>query len=375
MLRQLGPMSVARFMRSYWQRQPVLIEAALPSFVAPISREQLFEWAGSNEVESRLVTSFSNRWKVKLGPIARLPSVQRAGWTLLVQGVDLLDDSARALLSRFRFLPDARLDDLMVSYASDGGGVGPHVDSYDVFLLQAQGRRRWRISRQADFDFQPGLPLRLLKDFRPEHEWVLGPGDMLYLPPGIAHEGSAVGPDCMTFSIGFRAPSFNELMEPWFADFAEHSELAGRYTDRGAEPVRHPARLPDSMTARVHARLLRSRPARPDTERFLLSHLSDPKPRVVFEPPRSPLSAQQFHATALRRGVRLDRRTRLLYARGGVAINGDWSALAPSTGRLLHRLGDRRALAGNDLRPVDRETFGFLHAWYCAGWIHLGPSG
>lgn len=375
MLRQLGSLTVARFMRDHWQRRPVLLKSALPDLAAPVSRERLFEWARDDEVESRLVTSFSGRWNVQSGPIARLPSVERAGWTLLVQGVDLLDDSARALLSRFRFLPDARLDDLMVSYASAGGGVGPHVDSYDVFLLQARGRRRWRISRQADLELQPGLPLRLLRNFRPEQEWVLGPGDMLYLPPGIAHEGTAVGPDCMTYSIGFRAPNVHDLLEPWFASFVEHHDKTTRYTDPGAEPVRHPARLPAAMTERVHAALVRARPARRDTERFLLSHLSDPKPQVIFEPRRRPLSVGAFERAALRKGVHLDRRTRLLYSRSGIAVNGDFSPLTPSATPALRQLGDRRALAGTDLRMDDRETFGFLYAWYCDGWIHLGSSG
>ncbi|MGH6622329.1 MAG: cupin domain-containing protein, partial [Burkholderiaceae bacterium] len=167
-------------MRDYWQRRPILLSAALPRFETPISREQLFAWAADEDVDSRLVTNVAGRWNVQHGPLARLPALARPGWTLLVQGVDLLDDAARALLSRFRFLPDARLDDLMVSYASDGGGVGPHVDSYDVFLLQAHGRRRWRISRQTDLQLRPGLPLRVLANFRPEQEWVLEAGDMLY---------------------------------------------------------------------------------------------------------------------------------------------------------------------------------------------------
>ena len=138
-----------------------------------------------------------------------LPAVTRKAWTLLVQA-DLHVDAARALLDRFRFIPDARLDDLMISYATDGGGVGPHFDSYDVFLLQVEGRRRWRVGAQKDLSLQPDVPLKILENFEPSDEWVLEPGDMLYLPPHIAHDGVAEG-ECMTCSIGFRAPSAGEL--------------------------------------------------------------------------------------------------------------------------------------------------------------------
>jgi len=165
-------------------------------------------------------------WQLQPGPLHRLPSPRRAGWTVLVQGVDLADDGAHALLQRFRFVPDARLDDLMISYATDGGGVGPHVDSYDVFLLQAHGRRRWRISRQRDLRTVEGAPLQLLADFRPTDEVVLEPGDMLYLPPGVAHEGTAVG-ECITYSIGFRAPTHQELLEPFHFDFSARVQLSG----------------------------------------------------------------------------------------------------------------------------------------------------
>jgi len=374
-LRRLGALSVERFMRDYWQRHPVLLPATLPGFESPISREQLFAWAREPEVDTRLITNMAG-WHVRHGPIARLPSPRRPGWTLLVQGVDLLDDAARSFLSRFRFLPDARLDDLMISYASDGVGVGPHVDSYDVFLLQARGRRRWRISRQADLDLRPGLPLRVLANFRSEQEWVLESGDMLYLPPGVAHEGTAVGTDCMTFSIGFRAPALGELLEPWVSDFAEHAALDGRYADPGAGATCRPARLPASMTARMHRQLTRARPGIRDTERFLLSRLSEPKPQVVFEPPRKPLAPAAFARAAARRGVELDRRSRLLYSSRGLSINGEWQPRARSgTASLLFRLGDERALRAQALTRADAATFGLLHAWYRAGWIRLGsPS-
>ena len=330
---------------------------------------QLFALARNPAVESRLVTAFDGRWALTHGPIARLPSIRRSHWTLLVQGVDLHDDRARALLSRFRFITDARLDDLMVSYATDGGGVGPHVDSYDVFLLQGSGRRRWRISEQRHLRVKHGLPLNVLAGFRASQQWVLEPGDMLYLPPGIAHEGVAVG-ESVTCSIGFRAARYQELLEPWFADFAEQAALDGRYTDAGAAATTHAGALPPAMTRKVHAQLSRAKPRRADTERFLLRHLSEPKATTVFEPPRPILSLPSFRRRAMRRGIALDRRTRLIYSRTALGINGEWIE-PPGAIAAFKTLADRRALLPHDTARVPAAAWPLLHAWYNAGWITI----
>jgi 50S ribosomal protein L16 3-hydroxylase len=196
-LARLGRLRLSEFMRTTWQRRPRLIRDALPGFASPVQPAQLAALAARDDVESRLVSAFGGRWRLQHGPFAAgaLPTASRKRWTLLVQGVDLYLPAVAALRERFRFISDVRLDDVMVSYATEGGGVGPHVDSYDVFLLQAQGRRRWRISGQRDLDLRPGLPLKILADFRPTREWTLEPGDLLYLPPGVAHEGTAVDGD------------------------------------------------------------------------------------------------------------------------------------------------------------------------------------
>ncbi len=300
-------------MRQYWQRKPLLIRAALPGFTPPIDRKRSVRTrarsAGREPVDHRV----GRRRSLQHGPFLRLPSIQRARWTLLVQGVDLLDDSARELLSRFRFIPDARLDDLMVSFATDGGGVGPHVDSYDVFLLQGSGRRQWRISRQRGLRATQGSPINNVEGFRASSEWVLDAGDMLYLPPGVAHEGIALG-ECMTYSIGFRAPSYQQLIEPWFADYAEHTNAPGRYADSGAKASANPAALPKKMTQQIHKELARRKPRLADTERFLLRYLSEPKATTVFEGPTKTLSPAQFRRRAIARGLELDRRTRILYS-------------------------------------------------------------
>src|SRR5688572_12859296 len=186
----LGGLTPRQFLRGHWQKKPLLIRDALPGF-APLSRARLLALARLSDVESRFVARTARgRWTLEHGPFARsaFPARSRPAWTLLVQGVDLHDDTAHALLQRFRFVPDARLDDVMVSWASLGGGVGPHFDSYDVFLLQVQGRRRWRIGRPGDLRLKEGLPLKVLRNFVAEEELVLTPGDMLYLPPLWAHD-------------------------------------------------------------------------------------------------------------------------------------------------------------------------------------------
>jgi 50S ribosomal protein L16 3-hydroxylase len=210
-------MDARQFLRDYWQKRPLLIRAAFPAAGPLCNRADLFALARNPDVESRLVLERAGDypWQVQHGPFsaARMRRLPASRWSLLVQGVNFHWPRAAALLEEFSFIPNWRVDDLMVSYAVDKGGVGPHLDSYDVFLLQASGRRRWRISGRhyGESDLVPGLDLRILGNFRPSREWLLEPGDMLYLPPGVAHHGIAVG-ESITCSIGFRAPSSSELL-------------------------------------------------------------------------------------------------------------------------------------------------------------------
>lgn len=372
-LTHLGSLTVARFMREAWQRRPLLIRQALPGFRSPVRRAQLFELAARDDVESRCVTAFGGRWRLAHGPFARssLPPLARRRWTLLVQGLDLHLPAAHSLLQRFRFAPDARLDDLMASYATDGGGVGPHVDSYDVFLIQAHGRRRWRISRQRDLALVDGLPLKILANFRPGAEWVLEPGDVLYLPPGVAHDGVALG-ECITLSVGFRAPSWQELVEPWFLQQAARVRLSGRYADPGARPTRRPGRLPAQMVEQAWRQLSSLRPRRSDAVQMLLAQLTEPKPQVIFDRPRRPLSlaALQRAAAQGRLQLRADPRTRCLYAGRRFAINGEVCPAGAYDLRLA-RLADSRRIGTDSLRSASAALLRLLHEWHVAGWLHV----
>jgi 50S ribosomal protein L16 3-hydroxylase len=415
-LRHLGGMAVDAFVARYWQRRALCIRQAIAGFRNPIGVEALLALAAQAPVESRLITRRAGRWQLRHGPFDAddLPARTRRAWTLLVQGVDLHDAAVAALAARFRFLPVARFDDAMISYATDGGGVGPHVDQYDVFLLQAQGRRRWRIARRFDPAVVDGLPLRVLARFEHEHEWVLEPGDALYLPPGVAHEGVALG-ECLTISIGFRLPSWQEIGAAWhdrqsrLLDAVHPPEE--RLPDRTRRATRAPAQLPAGMIDAAAHELARRAPTRRETARTLLEQLSEPKDAVVFDPPRAPLAPARFARLAAARGVQLDLRTRMLFAGADVAINGEIAPAMRTAGPALRRLANERRLDGATLSLMTRTTAGgpaqaplrapsqtlphtprqtplptplqvplqaplqallpLLHDWYRAGWLHI----
>jgi 50S ribosomal protein L16 3-hydroxylase len=193
-------------MDRYWHKKPLLVRGAIPAFGlatqnqesldSPISAEELFKLANQELVESRLIKA--KPWSFETGPFSKrsIPAASKPNWTLLLQGMEAHHPAAAAILSWFRFIPDARLDDLMISIAGIGGGVGPHFDSYDVFLIQMAGRRRWRISEQKDLSLNPNMPLKILQNFQAADDWVLEPGDMLYLPPHFAHDGIALDAGC-----------------------------------------------------------------------------------------------------------------------------------------------------------------------------------
>jgi 50S ribosomal protein L16 3-hydroxylase len=287
-------------------------------------------------------------------------------WTLLVHGVNLHAADADALLRRFAFIPYARLDDLMVSYATPGGGVGPHFDSYDVFLLQGEGRRRWRIGRQRDLSLRPGVPLKILAHFRPGATSTLGPGDMLYLPPNHAHDGIALDA-CMTYSIGFRAPSAQELGTAFLDWLRDGLALEGRYGDPGLAVAREPARIGAAMRASCAAMLapIRWNPAA--VARFIGCYLTEPKPQVFFNPPRRPADLRRFAGAAARRGLRLDPRTQILYDGRHVYVNGTALAWPLGGGAALKRLANARRIRGAEVGSA--ALVRLLHVWYCNGFL------
>ena len=373
----LGGLSPAGFVRRHWQKKPLLVRAALADALPGFDRRRLFALAAEDGVESRLVVNDADRWSVRPGPVPRraLPPLARAGWTLLVQGVDLHDDAAHRLLGRFRFVPDARLDDLMLSYASDGGGVGPHIDSYDVFLLQVSGRRRWRIGRSARPRLRDDVPLEMLAGFVASQEWLLEPGDMLYLPPGWGHDGVAVGP-CITASIGFRAPGAAALAAETLQRLGEAAlDAAGtggsagaqdlRYADRGRAATARPARIPASLQGFADAAIERVLGDARARRRALGEVLSEPKPGTWFE---------RSVPASLAGGVVLDRRTRMLYDAAHVFINGESYQAGGRDATLMRALADRRRLEAGAVPRLSAGARELLGRWAEAGWCRVGAD-
>jgi len=359
----LGGLSAQVFLRRHWQKRPLLVRRALPGFRGAIGKSALFRLAARDDIESRLVERRGDRWKVAHGPLrrTRLQRLAARNWTLLVNGVNHHCAAAEELLRRFSFIPQARLDDVMVSYAAPGGGVGPHFDSYDVFLIQGTGRRIWRLSRKRAFECEEQAPLRLIRNFAPDEEYLLEPGDLLYLPPGWGHDGVALDA-CITCSVGFRAPRGAELAAGFLDYLHERGLPDAEYLDPGLRPTAHSARIAAEMLAFAGRQLRRIRWNREDVADFLGRFLSTPKANVVF---RGAAKAEDLRD----RLVVLDPRTQLLYRGARFFINGESFVPRAAQRAALRQLADRRRLPGRRLARAGLA--GLISDWRRAGFLRL----
>ncbi len=387
----LAGLSPQQFMQQHWQKKPLLIRQAIPGLTALLDRSALFALAGREEVESRLIVQeaaseeAAEGWQLTHGPFKRraLPALTQKQWTLLVQGVDTHDDEFHRLLQQFRFVPDARLDDVMVSYASEGGGVGPHFDSYDVFLLQAHGQRRWRIGQQKDLTLRDDVPLKVLENFEYEEEFILNPGDMLYLPPRYAHDGVAMN-ECMTYSIGFRAPEGRglalELLQHMVDELVEDAADEANGEDEDEEDgelfapalkilyqdplqfaVSGPAAIPETLQAFAVAEVQRAIADADSLLRLLGESLTEPKTSTWFDAGSAP---DVFTSVAL------DRSTRMMYDAKHVFINGESYLAAGRDAVLMRALADQRSLDAKQLKKPSADAQSLLRDWCEAGWLH-----
>ncbi|MCF7990335.1 MAG: cupin domain-containing protein [Thiohalocapsa sp.] len=356
----------ASFLRTHWQKRPLLMRGALPGFSPPIDAHELAGLACEPQVESRIVREQgpSGRWQVKHGPFdeAVFEALSEQGWTLLVQDVDKHVPEVAALLERFRFIPDWRLDDIMISYAADGGSVGPHVDAYDVFLIQAEGRRRWRIDTRPNPSDAciPDLDLRILRDFQPDQDWILEPGDLLYLPPGVPHWGIAEGP-CVTWSVGMRAPSWRELASAWMEAVADDLARAGRYRDPGLKLQDTSTEILPEVFESIRERI-ESALRTADADQFrarIGALLTEPKEHLELEHRQPPWSEARI-LDSLRRQGRLWREgaSRLLFCRAADAdghdilfANGEVHPLAPGSGDFLALLCRQPGIEADEILP------------------------
>jgi 50S ribosomal protein L16 3-hydroxylase len=339
-LQPLGNTTPRAFLRGHWQKRPLLVRGALPAALDIVDFSTLRALAARDDVESRVVERRGSRWETHHGPFKKA-SLRKTNATLLVSGVNLHVAAAESLLRRFSFIPQARLDDVMVSYATPGGGVGPHVDSYDVFLVQGPGRRRWRVWNSKNKVIQ----------------YVVGPGDLLYLPPGLKHDGVALDP-CFTYSVGFRAPRGAELAAAFLDWLHERGLPDARYADPRLAPVRRNAAIPREMVSFSEKILSSIKWSRGDVAVFLGEYLSAPKAHVVFRPSRT-------------RGaeLRLDPKTQLLYSGKRFFMNGE-SFVAPKRAAAnLRVLADRRRLPA--ARLAGRGLTALISAWLRAGYAHL----
>jgi len=369
----LGGLTVNEFLRDYWQKKPLLIRQAFPVFGGLLDPQQLIELACTEDVQARLVTQQRGRFDLQQAPFEpqdfnRLGKTKggKAQWTVLVQGVNHHLPEAAALLKHFSFIPHARLDDLMVSYAPKGGGVGPHFDSYDVFLLQGSGHRRWQISAQADRSLIVGAPLRILRDFRVEQEWVLEAGDMLYLPPHYAHNGIAED-DCMTYSIGFRTPAYQELAEQFLVYLQDRITVDGMYADPDLKTQKHPSEISAAMLQQTEKAIKQVRWDKEDIANFLGCYLSEPKPHIFFDPPERPLGLAKFGLAVQKRGVQLDLKSQMLCHAGWIFMNGEEHRVNERDYPLLRTLADERESPA--LPDCTTELIELLYQWYLDGYI------
>ncbi|MEO4046694.1 cupin domain-containing protein [Pseudomonas sp. CAU 1711] len=357
-LQLLGGLTPREFLRDYWQQKPLLIRQAIPGFESPITADELAGLALEEEVESRLVLEHgAHPWELRRGPFAEdtFSQLPERDWTLLVQAVDQFVPEVAEVLKDFGFLPSWRIDDLMISFAAPGGSVGPHFDNYDVFLLQAEGQRRWKIGQMCDADSKllAHADLRILAEFEQTDEWVLEPGDMLYLPPRLAHHGIAED-DCMTYSVGFRAPSAAEVLTH-FTDFlAQFLPDEERYSDAGMAPSSDPHQIQQDALDRLKALLTEHM----SDERLLLTwfgqFMTEPRyPELV----NGPEIAEDEFLGALQDGAVLVRNpsARLAWSEVDVGLvlfaSGQSRLLPAHLKELLRLICAAEALHGDNLAP------------------------
>ena len=349
-LQLLNNLTPIQFLAEYWQKKPLLIRQAIPNFKGLMSPNDLAGLACEDGVQARIIKQKKGKWSVQNSPFDEtdFTKLRAKDWTVLVQSVNHYLPEAADLLAQFNFIPHARLDDLMVSYAPAGGGVGAHVDSYDVFLLQGSGKRNWKISTQTDLSLIEGAPLRILKHFETEQEWTLEAGDMLYLPPQIAHWGVSMSDDCMTCSIGFRAPKKQELMHEFLSYLQDNMDADGLsidslYSDPNLRLQNHPAEISQDMVKQVSATLQTMTWDNSHIADFLGKYLTEPKPDVVFQVP-SKISLATFCKQLSIKSLYLDLKSQMLFSNNQFYLNGEQLIVTAELSACMRELADKRCV-------------------------------
>jgi 50S ribosomal protein L16 3-hydroxylase len=365
----LGNLSPQAFLREYWQKKPLLIRNAIPDFNNFLTKKDIIDLSSNEKAQSRLISFEKNEWCLTHGPFKKreISKINTCA-TVLLQNINHFFFEGRNLLKLFHFIPHARLDDLMVSYAPNGIGVGPHFDSYDVFLLQGYGRRKWEISKQRDRQLVEDAPLRILKNFKSQQEWILEPGDMLYLPPKYAHNGIAIG-ESITYSIGFRAPSYQELIQEFLIHLQDHLKIDGLYADPDLATTKHSASISPFMLKKISAILNNIQFNKKDVELFLGKFLTEPKPHIFFSLPQRPLNKEKFILQAKSQGVRLALQSQLLFTNKMLFMNGEVYSFTPVINDPIIILANEYQLS--PFKKISEKNADLLYDWYLAGFIEI----
>lgn len=367
--KQLLQLSPSAFMKQHWQKKPRWIAGAYPAPWEWLTPKRIKTLATHPEAQVRLIQKTAKKWQVHYGPLRPIDfkTLPQKNWTVLIQDLQHWYPEADDLLGLFRFIPYARTDDLMVSYAVPGGSVGPHYDSYDVFLLQGFGQRHWEIAQYYDNTLQNHSEIKLISPFPAEQSRTLSPGDMLYLPPYWAHHGVAVT-ECLTCSIGFRAPSYQEWGDVFLNHLMDQLTLTGDYTDPELSATNNPARLPQSLIKKVHQKIQELLWNQSDVIECIGLTLSEPKPHVIFIPPKKPLNLKSFQKILQHQRLQLHPASQMLYYGSHVFWNGESHEFKTNHLTLPKTLANNRKLA-----PclIEEPHLSWLFEGYQAGWCSV----
>ena len=370
----LGKTSVDVFLKKYWQKKPLLIRNAIENFQSPITEKDLFKIAQNEEAISRLIEFKKNLWQMKYGPFKKsdFTKQKNAPWTVLVQNMNHHFSFADSFLNFFKFIPYARLDDLMVSYATKKGSVGPHFDSYDVFLFQAKGEREWRVSEQKEFTLDKKSAIKIITNFKSKNSWVLKPGDMLYLPPNIGHWGISLSDDCLTYSVGFRAPGTFEIQSK-FLDFIQDNLSINKndlYKDPNLKSQKNPAEINSNMISKFQQIVNQLRWNKNTINTFIGQLLSEPIETAIFQPPK-PISLEIFKKNLSKKILILNPKTRMLFIKNSFYMNGELIEADKKSALHLRRLAkDRKISFKSAIDKKDLNALGIiLLPLYLSGFV------
>ncbi len=370
----LGKISIDVFLKKYWQKKPLLIRDAIKNFKSPITEKDLFRIAQNENAISRLIEFKRGIWQVKYGPFKKsgLPKKINTSWTILVQNINHHVPFAESFLNLFKFIPYARLDDLMVSFATKKGSVGPHFDSYDVFLFQAKGEREWKISEQKKFSLDKKSAIKIITNFKAKNTWILKPGDLLYLPPNVGHWGISQSNDCLTYSIGFRAPGTFEIQSK-FLDFIQDNLITIKndlYKDPNLNLQKNPAEINSNMMKKIHHIINRLRWNTNSINTFIGQLLTEPIEGAIFETSKS-MTLEIFKKDLVRKPLKLNPKTRMLFIKNNFYINGEIIETDKKSIMYLKQLAnDREVSIKSPLSKKDLNALGIvLRPLYLSGFI------